>query len=110
MKFLIRKTLKKRSKPWKIYWWTTTWATRYPLRWLALKRLERDPEIGQEWKTSPRSFGKVENKDACCDPGEAVNYELQETVTLPGDELLQTYEAEGWSKDQFRNGLCGRQI
>jgi ferrous iron transport protein B len=79
----------------------TTWATRYPLRWLALKRLERDPEIGQEWKTSASKSGKSKTKDSCCDPGDAVNYELLETVTLPGDELLQTYEAEGWGKDQF---------
>ncbi len=75
--------------------------TRYPLRWLALKRLERDPEIGQEWKSSTPKSRNSKNKDACCDPGDAVNYELVETVALPGDELLQTYEAEGWGKDQF---------
>ena len=65
----------------------TTWATRYPLRWLALKRLERDPEIGQEWKTSTSKSRKSKNKDACCDPGDAVNYELHETVALPGDAI-----------------------
>jgi len=78
-----------------------TWATRYPLRWLALKRLERDPEIGQEWK---KSFSKPERsnaKDSCCDLGEGVSYELQKTIELPGEELLQKYDAEGWSKDHF---------
>ncbi|HWQ42291.1 MAG TPA: ferrous iron transport protein B [Desulfosporosinus sp.] len=84
----------------------TTWATRYPLRWLALKRLERDPEIGQEWKLSAPKSRKSRNKDSCCDPGDAVNYELLETVALPGDKLLQTYEAEGWSKDQFEMGFA----
>src|SRR5665647_855798 len=48
-----------------------TWATRYPLRWLALKRLERDPEIGQEWKTSAPKPEKNKDKikDSCCDLG-----------------------------------------
>lgn len=84
----------------------TTWATRYPLRWLALKRLERDPEIGQEWKSSAPKFRNSRKKDSCCDSGDAVNYELLETVALPGDKLLQTYEAEGWSKDQFEMGFA----
>ena len=79
----------------------TTWASRYPLRWLALKRLERDPEIGQEWKTIPSKSRKSKPKDSCCDPGEGVNYELQQTTALPGEALLQTYDAEGWSKDHF---------
>ncbi|MDR3540094.1 MAG: ferrous iron transport protein B [Desulfosporosinus sp.] len=79
----------------------TSWATKYPLRWLALKRLERDPEIGQEWRTSASKSRKSKNKDSCCDPGDAVSYELQDTVALPGDELLQIYETEGWSKDHF---------
>ena len=77
------------------------WATRYPLRWLALKRLERDPEIGQEWKISASKSRTSKNKDSCCDSGDAVNYELLEVVELPGEKLLQTYEAEGWSKDHF---------
>lgn len=79
----------------------TTWATKYPLRWLALKRLERDPEIGQEWKVNITQPQKNKSKDSCCDTGDAVNYELQETLTLPGDELLETFEAEGWDKDRF---------
>ena len=79
----------------------TTWATRYPLRWLALKRLERDPEIGQEWKISTSKSRKSKDKDSCCDLGDAMNYELLEAVVLPGETLLQTYEAEGWSKDHF---------
>lgn len=79
----------------------TTWATRYPLRWLALKRLERDPEIGQEWKTIVPKSRKNKSKDLCCDPGDAVNYELQEVTALPGESLIQTYEIEGWSKDHF---------
>ena len=56
-----------------------TWATRYPLRWLALKRLVRDP---------------------------GVSYELQNTSALPGEDLLQKYEAEGWSKDHFEMALA----
>jgi len=81
----------------------STWATRYPLRWLALKRLERDPEIGQEWKTSsPKSKSETTNdKDSCCDLSDGVSYELQSTTILPGEDLLQKYEKEGWSKDHF---------
>jgi ferrous iron transport protein B len=78
-----------------------TWATRYPLRWLALKRLERDPEIGQEWKTNAPKPGQSKDKDSCCDLGDGVSYELQKTTALPGEDLLQKYEAEGWSKDHF---------
>lgn len=78
-----------------------TWATRYPLRWLALKRLERDPEIGQEWKTSAPKPEQSKDKDSCCDLGDGVSYELQKTTALPGEDLLQKYEAEGWSKDHF---------
>jgi len=75
------------------------WATRYPLRWLAIKRLERDPEIGQDWKAS--APGISQSKDSCCDTGDGVSYELLKTTSLPGEELLETYEAEGWSKDHF---------
>jgi len=74
---------------------------RYPLRWLAIKRLERDPEIGQEWKTNVPKPSKNKHKDSCCDPGDDVSYELLNTAKLPGEELLIKYEAEGWSKDHF---------
>ncbi len=77
------------------------WANQYPLRWLALKRLERDPEIGQTWKSITRKSRNGKDKDSCCDPGDTVNYELLEITTLPGESLLQVYEAEGWSKDHF---------
>lgn len=79
----------------------TIWANQYPLRWLALKRLERDPEIGQTWKSITPKSRNSKDKDSCCDPGDTINYELLETTTLPGDSLLQVYEAEGWSKDHF---------
>ncbi|MDP4158419.1 MAG: ferrous iron transport protein B [Bacillota bacterium] len=79
----------------------TVWANQYPLRWLALKRLERDPEIGQTWKTIAPKSRNNKAKDSCCDSGDAVIYQLQETIILPGESLLQVYEAEGWSKDHF---------
>ena len=79
----------------------TTWATKYPLRWLALKRLERDPEIGQEWKINTSQSQKSKNSDSCCDSGDTVSYELQGQGELPGEALLRSYEAEGWSKDHF---------
>lgn len=79
----------------------TKWATKYPLRWLALKRLERDPEIGQDWKINTSQSQKSKNSDSCCDSGDAVSYELQAEAELPGEALLQSYEAEGWSKDHF---------
>ena len=79
----------------------TSWAERYPLRWLAIKRLERDPEIGQEWKKISSPVRKNKDKDSCCDPGDTVNYELQESVILPGETLLLRYENEGWTKDHF---------
>jgi|SRR5680860_50797 len=78
-----------------------TLATRYPIRWLALKRLERDPEIGQEWKLSATKPKQSEDKNSCCDLGDSVSYELEKTTSLPGEELLRKYEAEGWSKDHF---------
>ena len=68
----------------------TTWAARYPLRWLALKRLERDPEIGQEWKAVATKSRKSKDKDSCCDTGDALNSELQNPTMLPGENLLQT--------------------
>src|SRR5665648_55300 len=75
------------------------WAKRYPLRWLAIKRLERDPEIGQDWKTSaPKLSGGMHS---CCETGDNVSYELLKKTLLPGEELLDQYEAEGWSKDHF---------
>jgi ferrous iron transport protein B len=82
----------------------TSWASRYPLRWLALKRLERDPEIGQEWKSiSDESSLKNKGKknESCCDQGDAVTYELQKYSELPGDDLLRAFEEEGWTKDHF---------
>lgn len=84
----------------------TIWAKKYPLRWLAIKRLERDPEIEQMWKSIPQTSQKDKSKDSCCDSGDPVKYELQETVTLPGAELLQAYEAEGWSKDHFEMAVA----
>jgi len=80
---------------------THSWATKYPLRWLALKRLERDPEIGQEWKASAPKVTQSKDKNSCCDVENGVSYELQKTTVLPGEELLQKYEVEGWSKDHF---------
>lgn len=82
----------------------TTWSAKYPLRWLAIKRLEGDPEIGQEWRKISSQTRK--SKDSCCDQGDAVTYELQETVTLPGEKLLQKYENEGWTKDHFEMALA----
>lgn len=80
----------------------TTWASRYPLRWLALKRLERDPEIGQEWKSiPPPETLKNKKQESCCDPGDALKYELQEVKELPGDNLLRAFENDGWTKDHF---------
>lgn len=84
----------------------TTWATKYPLRWLAIKRLEQDPEIGQTWRSIPQALKKNKSSDPCCDPGDPLKYELQESVTLPGEELLQAYEAEGWSKDRFEMAVA----
>jgi len=84
----------------------TIWATKYPLRWLAIKRLEQDPEIGQTWKSIPHTNQRNKNPDPCCDPGDPVKYELQESVTLPGDALLQAYEAEGWTKDHFEMAVA----
>lgn len=78
-----------------------SWATKYPLRWLALKRLEGDPEIGQEWKTSVPKLPQSKGKNSCCDYEGGVTYELQETTVLPGENLLHKYETEGWSKDHF---------
>lgn len=78
------------------------WATRYPLRWLSLKRLERDPEIGQQWKINVSSKPQQsKGKEQCCDLGDGASYELEKTTVLPGEDLLQQYEAEGWSKDHF---------
>lgn len=77
----------------------TSWASKYPLRWLAIKRLEGDPEIGQEWRKITQPTRK--SKDSCCDQGDGVSYELQETAALPGEDLLREYESEGWSKDHF---------
>jgi len=84
----------------------TVWAARYPLRWLAIKRLERDPEIGQTWKSIPQKTQRKKNQDPCCDPGDQIKYELQESLTLPGDDLLQAFEAEGWSKDHFEMAVA----
>ena len=84
----------------------TIWAKKYPLRWLAIKRLERDSEIGQEWKSIPQTCQTVNSKDSCCDPGEPIKYELQETATLPGDELLQAYDVEGWGQDYFEMAVA----
>ncbi|AET68931.1 ferrous iron transporter FeoB [Desulfosporosinus orientis DSM 765] len=84
----------------------TVWATQYPLRWLAIKRLEQDPEIGQIWKRVPKSTQKNRSLDPCCDIGDPVKYELEESVFLPGETLLQTYEAEGWSKDHFEMAVA----
>jgi len=83
----------------------TIWAKKYPLRWLAIKRLERDPEIGQAWKSIQQSQ-KVKSQDSCCNPGDRIKYELQETETLPGDELLQAYEVEGWSQEHFEMAVA----
>ncbi|HEX3016192.1 MAG TPA: ferrous iron transport protein B [Desulfobacteria bacterium] len=77
----------------------TVWADAYPLRWLAMKRLEQDAEIGQQWKVvTPvrRTQG-----DDCCDCGDAVTYEMQSSSELPGEALLETFAAEGWGKEQF---------
>lgn len=79
----------------------TIWATKYPLRWLAIKRLERDSEIGQTWRSIPQTSKGSKNNDSCCDSGDSIKYVLQDTDTLPGEDLLQAYEVEGWSKDQF---------
>ncbi|SHH90096.1 ferrous iron transport protein B [Desulfosporosinus lacus] len=84
----------------------TIWATKYPLRWLAIKRLEQDPEIGQTWKSIPQTNQRNRSTDPCCDPGDPVKYELQESVSLPGEALLQAYEAEGWSKDHFEMAVA----
>ena len=84
----------------------TIWETKYPLRWLAIKRLERDPEIGQTWKSIPQMPKRDKNEDSCCDSGDPVKYELQESVTLPGEALLQAYEAEGWSKEHFEMAVA----
>ncbi len=77
----------------------TAWAEQYPLRWLAMKRLEQDSEIGQEWKVVKHS--NKATKDDCCDSGDAVTYEIQSSAELPGETLLQAFEAEGWDKEQF---------
>ncbi|KGK89692.1 iron transporter [Desulfosporosinus sp. HMP52] len=79
----------------------TIWATKYPLRWLAIKRLERDSEIGQTWRSIPQNSKRSKNNDSCCDSGDSIKYVLQDTDTLPGEDLLQAYEVEGWSKDKF---------
>ncbi|MCO5386822.1 MAG: ferrous iron transport protein B [Desulfosporosinus sp.] len=84
----------------------TIWATKYPLRWLAIKRLEQDPEIGQTWKSIPQTNQRNRSTDPCCDPGDPVKYKLQESVNLPGEALLQAYEAEGWSKDYFEMAVA----
>ncbi|MDO0821547.1 ferrous iron transport protein B [Desulfosporosinus nitroreducens] len=84
----------------------TIWATKYPLRWLAIKRLEQDPEIGQTWKSIPQTNQRNRSTDPCCDPGDPVKYELQESVSLPGEALLQAYEAEGWNKDHFEMAVA----
>lgn len=84
----------------------TVWATKYPLRWLAIKRLERDPEIGQTWKSKPLSQPKKRSQDPCCDAGDPLKYELEESVVLPGEDLLRTYEAEGWSKEYFEMAVA----
>ncbi len=98
--------LEKRIQEMELLLADTLWATRYPLRWLAMKRLERDPEIGQTWKSIPQLSQRDKSKDSCCDPGDPVKYELQETVTLPGVELLQAYESEGWSQDRFEMAVA----
>ncbi|SDG88300.1 ferrous iron transport protein B [Desulfosporosinus hippei] len=79
----------------------TIWATKYPLRWLAIKRLERDSEIGQTWRSIPQTSKRSKNNDSCCESGDSIKYVLQDTDTLPGEDLLQAYEVEGWSKDKF---------
>lgn len=84
----------------------TRGAEKYPLRWLALKRLERDPEIGLEWKASQSKLRKNKKQDDCCDVGDIVNYELQDTFLVPGEALLQSFEAEGWSKEHFEMDIA----
>ncbi|HBV88019.1 MAG TPA: ferrous iron transport protein B [Desulfosporosinus sp.] len=84
----------------------TIWASKYPLRWLAIKRLEQDPEIGQTWQSIPRSSQRNKKQDPCHDAGDPLKYVLQESVTLPGEELLQAYEIEGWSKDHFEMAVA----
>lgn len=80
----------------------TVWASKYPLRWLALKRLERDQEIGQEWTAiSSSDSSKSRQRDSCCDSGDALKYRLMNAAELPGDDLLRTFEEEGWTKDHF---------
>ncbi|MGC7872429.1 ferrous iron transport protein B [Desulfosporosinus sp. SYSU MS00001] len=80
----------------------TSWASLYPLRWLALKRLERDPEIGQEWQSeSAPESSKDKKRESCCDSGDALNYKLKKIIELPGNDLLRSYEEDGWTRDHF---------
>ncbi|MDA8443222.1 MAG: ferrous iron transport protein B [Peptococcaceae bacterium] len=79
----------------------TVWAQRYPLRWLALKRLERDAELGKEWNSIANTNSVADATPACCDVGDAVTYELRSSTELPGEDLLQTFAASGWDHEQF---------
>ncbi len=72
----------------------------YPLRWLAIKRLEQDPEIGQEWEV--RAVVPVQaHADACCSTGNAVSYDLKSTEDLPGDVLLSELAQAGWGQEEM---------
>lgn len=84
----------------------STWASRYPLRWLALKRLEEDPEIGKGWKIIEKNKAVSGKTDSCCDQGDSVHYELQSVTELPGSEYLQELAGKGWSKERFEMALA----
>lgn len=78
----------------------TRLAKRYPLRWLAIKRLERDPEIGQEWAV--QSVTPARNViDACCSAGDNVSYYLDSAEELPGEEFLHKLAETGWGPQEI---------
>lgn len=78
----------------------TRLAEHYPLRWLAIKRLERDPEIGQDWVVQPVAPVKA-GADSCCSTGDAVTYHLKSSEELPGEEFLDELAAAGWGREEM---------
>ncbi len=84
----------------------TPWVKTYPLRWLAIKCLERDPEIGQKWSISSTKLSENKSVNSCCNNGDTVSYELQEVAELPGESLLAKFEEDGWTKDHFEMAIA----
>lgn len=80
-------------------------ALHYPLRWLALKCLERDSEVGKEWRLESKDINPGRNKkpeiDSCCDTGDHAEYRLDFSWDLPIEKVLLEFASEGWAQEEF---------